>query len=232
MGGKDMELTNGADHRILVVAAHPDDELLGCGGTLALHARAGHSVTAVIGSGGRSTATDTYSALDPQRALKEIGVTDVRLLGLPDQQFETVPLTEIIGQLEAIVGEIRPTIIYTHHYGDINADHGRLFSAVLVVSRPTDPGIKAVYSFDTASSTEWGYPQTFVPDTWVDITETLDSKLAAMASYEAELREYPHPRSLEALRHRAEAHGNRCYLEAAEAFMTVRRVVRGGETPV
>jgi LmbE family N-acetylglucosaminyl deacetylase len=88
-----------------------------------------------------------------------------------------------------------------------------------------------VYAFDTASSTEWAYPRTFVPDTWVDISTTLDAKLAAMACYESELRPYPHPRSLEALKNRARAFGNQVCMEAAEVFMTVRKVSRNGELP-
>jgi len=88
-----------------------------------------------------------------------------------------------------------------------------------------------VYAFDTASSTEWGYPRSFVPDTWVEITDTLEQKIAAMACYESEVREYPHPRSLDALRHRARAWGNQSCLDAAEVFMTVRRVLRHGQTP-
>ena len=102
---------------------------------------------------------------------------------------------------------------------------------MLVATRATEPTIEAVYAYDTASSTEWGFPRRFVPDTWVDISTTLEQKLAAMACYESELRPYPHPRSLEALRHRARAWGNQQCLEAAEVFVTVRRALRRGQTP-
>ena len=102
---------------------------------------------------------------------------------------------------------------------------------MLVATRPVERSIEAVYAFDTASSTEWGYPRSFVPDTWVDISSTLEHKIAAMACYESEVRPYPHPRSLEALRHRARAWGNQHCLEAAEVFMTVRRTRRHGQTP-
>ena len=221
-----MAATNEA-RRVLVVGAHPDDELLGCGGTLALHAQQGASVTAVIGSLGRDEGGP--QPLDSKAALSHLGVTDVRSLGLPDQGFDRFTLTDIISPLEEITREIRPNVVYTHHHDDINRDHQLLFKAVLVVSRPTDPWVEAVYSFDTASSTEWGYPRSFIPDTWVDISTTLDAKLAAMAQYESELRPYPHPRSLEGLRHRAEAAGNLCCLPAAEVFMTVRRIVRSGQ---
>ncbi len=102
----------------------------------------------------------------------------------------------------------------------------------LVATRPTWPSIQGVYTFDTASSTEWAWPRTFNADTWVDISTTLDAKLAAMACYESELREYPHPRSLGALRNRAKAWGNQQCLDAAEVFMTVRRTLRDGQAPI
>jgi len=139
-------------------------------------------------------------------------------------------LTELITPLEAIVREVRPRVVYCQHGGDINRDHELLFKAILVATRPTEPYIEGIYAFDTASSTEWAYPNTFVPDTWIDIAGTLETKLAAMACYTSEVRDYPHPRSLDALRFRARAWGNRCCLEAAEVFMTVRRVMRNGSS--
>jgi LmbE family N-acetylglucosaminyl deacetylase len=123
-------------------------------------------------------------------------------------------------------------VVYCQFGGDVNRDHQILFKAALVATRPTERYIDAVYAFDTASSTEWAYPRTFVPDTWVDITATLESKLAAMACYVSELREYPHPRSLPALEHRARAFGNQVCLDSAEVFMKVRRMYRNGQTPL
>ena len=103
-------------------------------------------------------------------------------------------------------------------------------TTILVATRPTETFIETVYAFDTASSTEWAFPRTFVPDTWVDISSTLKTKLAAMACYESELRDYPHPRSLQSLEHRAKALGNQVCLDAAEVFMTVRRISRNDQT--
>lgn len=220
--------------RILVVAAHPDDELLGCGGTVALHSRAGDCITAVIVCEGESLRygpNGVGQADHTRRAARTLGVQDVRVLGFPDQKLDTVTLTEIITPLERIVREVRPEIIYCQYGGDANRDHEILFRALLVATRPIEECIEAVYAFDTASSTEWGYPRTFVPDTWVEITETLEQKIAAMACYESEVRPYPHPRSLEALRHRARAWGNQHCVEAAEVFVTVRRTLRHGKAP-
>ena len=218
-----------------MIAAHPDDELLGCGGTAALHARAGDAVTAVIACEGESLRYGPAGVGQNghmQRAAGTLGLKDVRQLAFPDQRLDTMPLTELITPLERIVREVQPAIIYCQYGGDVNRDHQVLFQAVLVAARPTEPCIEAVYAFDTASSTEWAFPRSFTADTWVDISETLETKLAAMACYESEVRPYPHPRSLEALRYRAKAWGNQHCLDAAEAFMTVRRTLRHGQTPV
>lgn len=220
---------------VLVVAAHPDDELLGCGGTVALHARAGDRVTSVVvcegeslryGPGGVGQSDHT------KRAADVLGVRDVRALGFPDQKLDTLTLTRIITPLEEVVRETRPEIVYCQYGGDANRDHEILFRALLIATRPTESFLRAVYAFDTASSTEWGYPRTFVPDTWVEISATLETKIEAMACYESEVRPYPHPRSLDALRHRARAWGNQACMDAAEVFMTVRRTMRCGQTPL
>ena len=220
--------------RVLVIAAHPDDELLGCGGTVALHVRAGDAVTTVIACEGESLryGPNGVGQRDHTRkAAAALGVTDVRELGFRDQRLDTLPLTEIITPLERVVREVQPQIVYCQYGGDINRDHELLFKALLVATRPTEDSIEAVYAFDTASSTEWAYPRTFTPDTWVDISSTLEQKIAAMGHYLSEVRPYPHPRSLDALRHRARAWGNQHCVDAAEVFMTVRRTLRRGKTP-
>ena len=221
--------------RILVIAAHPDDELLGCGGTAALHVRRGDAVTVVIACEGESLRygpEGVGQARHIGEAAATLGVRDVRQLGFPDQGLDRVTLTDVIRPLENVVREVRPRVVYCQFGGDLNRDHQLLFQATLVATRPPETCIEAVYAFDTASSTEWAYPRSFTADTWVDITDTLDLKIAAMACYESEVRAYPHPRSLEALRHRARAWGNQHCLDAAEAFMTVRRTLRNGQTPV
>jgi LmbE family N-acetylglucosaminyl deacetylase len=214
---------------VLCIAAHPDDEVLGCGGVLALHARNGDPVTIVIACEGESLRYGPEGVGQRshiQRAAAKLGGASVRHLGFSDQALDTLRLTELITPLEKIIREVRPRTVYSQHGGDVNRDHHILFQAVLVATRPTETYVDAVYSFDAASSTEWAFPRSFVPDTWVDISATLDAKLAAMACYESELRPYPHPRSLKALEYRARAYGNQVCMEAAEVFMTVRRVTR------
>lgn len=217
---------------VLILAAHPDDELLGVGGTAALHARAGARVTSVIACEGESLRYgDRQVPMEEhsKAAAKVLGVEDVRFLRFPDQRLDTLTLTEIITPIEKVVREVRPSVVYVQNGGDINRDHELLFKAILVATRPTEECIAAVYAFDTASSTEWAYPRSFVPDTWVDISSTLDDKLRAMECYESEVREYPHPRSPKALRMKAHAWGNQCCLDAAEVFVTVRRIHRHGQ---
>jgi len=219
---------------VLVIAAHPDDELLGCGGTIALHTQAGDSVTAVIACEGESVrygAAGVGQKEHMDRAAEVLAINTVHHLRFPDQRLDTMTLLEIIQPLERIVQQVQPSLVYCHHGGDINRDHHLLFQATLVAARPVQPFIEAVYAFDTASSTEWGYPRSFVPDTWTDITGTLEQKIRAMACYESEVRPYPHPRSLDALRHRARAWGNQHCMDAAEVFVTVRRTLRNGQTP-
>jgi LmbE family N-acetylglucosaminyl deacetylase len=222
-----------ADRSVVVIAAHPDDEILGCGGTVARHTADGDRVTFIIVCEGESLRYGPGAVGQHEHiacAAAKLGVTDVRQLGFPDQRLDTFTLTDIITPIERVLQDQRPSIVYTQFGGDVNRDHQILFQAVLVATRPTEEWIGAVYAYDTASSTEWAYPRSFVPDTWVDVTATLERKLDAMSCYESELRPYPHPRSLEALRHRARAWGNMCCLEAAEVFMTVRRIRRDGET--
>src|SRR6266699_6172922 len=187
--------------RVLVIAAHPDDDVLGCGGTVALHARAGDEVHTAIACEGESLRYGRAGVGQPEhicRAARTLGVRDVRMLGFPDQRLDTLTLTYIIGSLTSLVREIHPDIVYCQHGGDVNRDHELLFKAALVATRPTAHCLGAVYAFDTASSTEWAYP---------------------------------HPRSLDALRNRAKAWGNQTCNEAAEVFLTVRRTRRNGETP-
>jgi LmbE family N-acetylglucosaminyl deacetylase len=221
--------------RVLVIAAHPDDEVLGCGGTIALHADAGDPVTVLIACEGESLRYGTGNAdqdKHTQQAAEILGVQDVRLLKFPDQRLDTLSLPEVIAPLEKALEDTRPHVVYCQYGGDVNQDHHLLFRAALVATRPVRDHLRTVLAFDTASSTEWAYPRTFNPDTWVDISRTLQRKLDAMACYQSEVCQYPHPRSLEALRVRAANWGSQVAAVAAEVFMTVRTVFRNGETPI
>ena len=226
--------TSASASRVLVIAAHPDDEVLGCGGTIALHRRNGDDVCILVvceGSSLRGVYQGEGEGHHLFGAARELGVADVRHLGFADQRLDTMTLTDIITPIEEVVRDVQPTTVYCQHGGDVNIDHAILFKAALVATRPTEDSIRAVFAYEAASSTEWAHPRVFVPDTFVDISSTLEQKLRAMACYKSEMRDYPHPRSIEALRHRAHAWGNQNCVDAAEAFMTIRRVARGGGTP-
>lgn len=217
---------------VLVIAAHPDDELLGVAGTLRKHVLAGDRVTAVVLSEGASaryeSGADTILQRDGKRAAALLGLADLRFLGLPDQRLDTLPLLEVTQKVEAVVDEVRPQIVYTHHWGDANRDHRVVVEAVTIACRPIgDHYPRAMYCFETPSSTEWSLPSieaAFVPNHFVDVTDTLEDKLAAMACYATELRPAPHPRSLEALRARAAYWGQIITRSYAEAFVLVRSV--------
>ncbi|MCP5396152.1 MAG: PIG-L family deacetylase [Sphingomonadaceae bacterium] len=220
---------------VLVIAAHPDDELLGIGGTIALHSAAGDRVTSVVvAAGNLKHDSDGEKGVyaQAQRAASVLGVHELKLLDFPDQGLDRFSLVEIISPLEKIVETVRPDVVYLQYGYDINRDHQILFQAALVATRPMEQFIQAIFAFDTVSSTEWAYPRSFVPDTWVDISATLELKIEAMACYETELRDWPHPRSLHALRAKAESSGSQVVSEAAECFMTIRRVLRNDQTPV
>jgi LmbE family N-acetylglucosaminyl deacetylase len=217
---------------VLVVAAHPDDELLGAGGTLARHARRGAAVHALVLSDGASSRYEAdmaeVLAKSAQRAGEVLGLASVQVGSLPDQRLDAVPLLEVTRLVEAVTDELRPDVVYTHFPGDVNADHGVVARAAWTACRPfVLPGLRRFAVFETPSSTEWAWPldgAEFVPNSFVDIADTLPDKLAAMACYETELRDYPHPRSLRALRERAAYWGCRAGRAEVEPFRVLREV--------
>lgn len=162
------------------------------------------------------------------RANRELGVDDVRFVGLPDNRFDTVPLLDIVKRIEEIVMELRPSILFTQHGGDLNIDHAITFRAVLIATRPMAMApVKAVYAYEVASSTDWAFQRfcpEFRPGLFVDIGATLEAKINAMRAYESEWRSFPHPRSEEALRAAAVRWGSVAGVSAAEAFEVIREV--------
>lgn len=215
--------------RILVIAAHPDDELLGCGGTIARHTAQGDEVRSIIMCEGESLRYKGMN-VDQSPAIKDanniLGVKKVYHLKFPDQKLDTFSLIDIIKPIEGIVEEYQPQIVYCQFGGDINRDHQILSEAALVALRPVVTSVEEFYQFYTVGSTEWGYPNSFSPDTWVDIKEYLDTKIKAFSCYTSEVRDWPHPRSIKSLEHLAYYTGSTCCLEAAESFVTIRRIKR------
>ncbi len=215
-------------HKVLVVAAHPDDELLGIGGILIKHALRGDEIRSVILCEGESLryAKDVGQSKATADAARILGISQTYLPRFPDQRLDTFTLTRIISPLENINEEYQPDIIYCQSSCDANRDHKITFEAANIAFRPTCAWIREFYCFYTASSTEWGVPRNFVPDTWVDISDVLDRKIEAFECYHSEVRDYPHPRSSEALRNQSRFWGNQCLMDSAEVLMTIRRTFR------
>lgn len=215
-------------NNVLVVAAHPDDELLGIGGIVLRHTKKGDCVRSVIMCEGESLRYE--KDMGQGKAIREageiLGVEHIYLPKFPDQRLDTYTLTEIISPLEKISEEFRPNIIYCQSACDANRDHKILFEAANIAFRPTSEWVEQFYCFYTASSTEWGAPRNFVPDTWVDISDVLEEKIVAFERYYSEIREYPHPRSSASLRYQSHFWGNQCCMDSAEVLMTIRRTVR------
>jgi len=216
---------------VLVLAAHPDDELLGGGATLARHVAEGDQVHAVILTEGASSRYREGLAQDlaksAHRAAQVLGLSSLQLWPLADQRLDTLPLVEVVQQVEAVVDTLRPDLVYTHFPGDVNADHGVVARAAWTACRSyVLPGLRRFAVFETPSSTEWAWSADcqFTPCLYVDVTSTLDTKLEAMSCYETELRDPPHPRSLRALRERAGYWGSRVGRPAVEPFQVLREV--------
>ena len=219
---------------ILVVAAHPDDEILGGGATFARLAREGHSVhLAVLGEGltsrGDATGADLETLHSAQTAAAfAIGASAHSQHGLPDNRFDTVALLDVVQIVEKLIEHNAPEVIYTHHAGDLNIDHRVTAEAVLTATRPmAGCGVRELLAFEIPSSTEWTLGQIqplFTPNVFVDVSETLEAKFEALECYASEMRPYPHPRSREAIEAIAKRWGSVSGCHAAEAFQLIRSV--------
>jgi len=222
--------------KILIVAAHPDDEVLGCFGTVAKMVKEGdEAYTLILGEG--KTSRDEMRSIDNkaeeldilaqeiERAGSEIGIKKTFIEKFPDNRFDSVDLLDIVKVISKIKEEIKPDVIFTHYEGDLNVDHRITCRAVITATRPMKgESVKEIYSFEILSSTEWNYPLSFSPDIFFDISETVNLKVDAMRQYGSELCQYPHPRSLEGIELNAKYHGMRVGKMYVEAFKIVRMI--------
>lgn len=220
---------------IVVVAAHADDETLGCGATIARHAAAGDEVHVVLMTDGVGSRRGDADAQARQRvaardaALAHLGVRSLHAFAWPDNEMDRVPLLEIIRPLESHLAVLRPDVVYTHHAGDLNVDHRITQQAVMTACRPTpDSRVREILAFEVLSSTEWTLPgcAPFVPDVFIDASATWDAKQRALLAYADELRPAPHTRSLAHAHALAVHRGHSVGLPLAEAFVLLRSVRR------
>lgn len=227
--------------RVLVVVAHPDDELLGNGATMnRLINDFGCTIRAVILGEGITSRSDNRDLAkweyelaihkkNIENARQAIGYESVGVYDFPDNRFDTVALLEIIKVVEKEKSQFQPDVIFTHHGGDVNIDHQRTFESVITACRPMEhETVKTIITFETPSGTEWRAntdPRHFLPNFFVCVSKSnLDSKIKGMESYEFEKRVYPHPRSPEALQIQAKRWGVVVGAEYAEAFCLVRSI--------
>lgn len=219
---------------VLVVAAHTDDEALGCGGTIARHVAEGDTVHAVFLADGVTSRSESNSdeLRRREKAAKDahaiLGIQSMHYLGFPDNRLDSVPLLDIVQLLEARIRALRPNVIYTHHHGDLNVDHRITNQAVLTACRPLpESSVREIYTFEVMSSTEWSCTSqpSFLPQLYVDVSDYLDLKLKALDAYRLEMRPEPHSRSIEHIRTLALHRGFSVGVNAAEAFM-VTRIIR------
>jgi len=225
---------------VLVLAAHPDDEVLGCGGAIARLAGEGSVIhVAYLADGvssrgapsGSGTAHETELALRraaARKACEILGVSSVFFGDLPDNRLDSLALLDIVRPVEALIAEHCPVAVFTHHAGDLNVDHRRVHEAAVTACRPQrGHPVRTLLSFEVASSTEWQPPgsgHAFVPNWFIDISASLDRKLAALDAYAGELRNWPHPRSRRGVEHLARWRGASVGVEAAEAFVLGRQL--------
>lgn len=227
-------------NRVLVVAAHPDDEVLGCGGTIARHSDDGDMVQVLIvaeGATSRQQHRDRYEAGDELPALSQaaqvagsiLGAKGVELLDLPDNRLDSLDRLDLIKLVEKRIERYQPQLVYVHHAGDVNVDHRRLHEAVVTACRPTPSHpVKRLLSFEVVSSSEWqppGSAPAFQPNWFVDISNQWQRKHDALVAYASEMRSWPHSRSLKAVEHLARWRGAQVGVEAAESFCLLRQLI-------
>lgn len=217
---------------LAVIAAHPDDEVLGFGGAMARAAVAGSRVRILIlATGAASRGGDAGAAIENLRdqarsAAEALGVPEPAFADFPDNRMDSVPLLDVVQRVEAFLSEAPVASVLTHHAGDLNVDHRIAAQAVLTACRPL-PGapVRRILAGEVPSSSEWANEDDrFVPTRYVDIESVLERKLAALACYEGEIRNFPHPRSIEAVRALAQWRGAEAGLPAVEAYRVVREI--------
>ena len=223
--------------KILIVAAHPDDEVLGCGGTITKCVQLGSDVHVVFFTDGQSSRQDDSIKINEliasrkesaKLASKILGIKSLQFGSFPDNSMDSVPLISLAKYLEPLVEKIQPEIIFTHYWGDLNIDHRLVYDAVCIVSRPQSKcPIKIVLCFEIPSSTEWKFQQpvlSYSPNIFIDITQYFENKILALGCYQNEMRNSPHPRSIDGIEALARWRGSTIGVNFAESFILGRYI--------
>ena len=217
--------------KILIIAAHPDDECLGMAGTIAKISKDNSIEILILGTGiaSRNIQNKNEAIIklrdESKKANNILGIQKIYFEDLPDNEFDRISLLNITKIVETYIEKIRPEIIFTHHIGDLNVDHQLTHRAVMTALRPIgNYSVQKIYSFEVLSSTEWGISESFQPNTYIDISDTIKLKEDALREYKSEIREYPHPRSIEGIKILAKKRGMEVGLRYAEAFQLIRDV--------
>jgi len=219
--------------RILVIVAHPDDEILGVGGTINKHVKDNDGVYCLIlGEGEKSRGIGNFNEKifelhnQAKKSGEIIGFKQIYFENLPDNEFDSVSLLKITKKIEEYINKIKPDIIYTHYENDLNIDHRLTFQGVITACRPCNNNCpKEIYCFETLSSTEWQLQsKEFKPNVYINIENEIETKIQALRAYTSELRNYPHPRSEEGIKILAKYRGLECGKRYVEAFKLIRSI--------
>ena len=218
---------------VLIIVAHPDDEIIGMGGTIAKHVSKGDKVCAMCLTDGTASRNKdekakTQRAIAADLAAKEMGYEWVGKFDLPDNALDSVPLIHIVKLIEEIKDLIRPSLVYTHSSADLNVDHRVIVNSVLTAFRPQPlESCKEIRLFEVASATDFGNSAVtgiFTPNLYIDIENEWEAKYNALNIYGSEIRDYPHSRSIQGIMNLAKIRGNQVGLKLAEAFEIIRKV--------
>lgn len=219
-------------NNILVIAAHPDDEVLGCGGTIAKHIDNNDKVGVLFIADGVGSRLDSFDDNLKKRkyaatnAIKVLGGKILGFFDFPDNCLDTIPLLDIVQKIEKSIFQFKPAVVYTHHYGDLNIDHAIVHRATMTACRPVpDSHVKEIYTYEVLSSTEWSLGNNlFMPNYFVDIDKYWMKKINAISAYVDEIRAFPHARSKEAIEALSQYRGASVGLRKAEAFFMMRYI--------
>ncbi|HEM49134.1 MAG TPA: PIG-L family deacetylase [Caldithrix sp.] len=215
---------------ILVVAPHPDDEVLGCGGTIKKLSSQDKHVFVLIMTRGKEAMFSEESIVNVRKealaAHKLLGVKETRFLDFQAPELDLISVSELAGAISQLITEMQSDTVYLPHFGDLHHDHKAVFNAGLVAARPRkDSKVKRIYSYETLSETEWASPiesNSFIPTRFVNITEVFSVKIDAMKCYKSQLKDFPESRSLKTIESLANFRGSTVGYSFAEAFMTIR----------